>query len=256
MWPPTPPPPLKVSKGWSVTVYEFPEYEGRSETFSSNISNLGFTDLGDDKIMSLRVHPPGSFKAGGVTLYTQPNWQGVRDTFHSSRSDLQGSYVGNDAIQSLKVDKGFSVTIYEFTNFEGRHQTFDRDRPTLASSRLGNRQGQSIKVHGPGRAEKPAGPPPRPGQSSFNDGVTLFSDARFEGLAQRFAKDVKNLKDTKVGNDAVSSLRVPPGWVVTVYEHADFKGRAETFKHDVENLKGSHVGNDSISSVKIYPPRD
>lgn len=246
---------LKITTGWSVTVYEFAEYQGRSEKFTTNVSNLKHTDLGDNKISSLRVNRPGTFKPGGVTLYTEPNWQGVRDTFHSNRSDLQGSYVGHDAIQSIKVTEGFSVTIYEFTDFQGRHETFDKDKPSLRSTRMGPRKGQSIKVHGPGRDSGQNEPSSRGGKSSFDEAVILFSDAGFEGLAQRFGGHVPNLQKSKVGNDQVSSIRIPPGWVVTVYEHSDFKGRAETYKSDVENLKGSHVGNDTISSLKVYPPQ-
>ena len=246
---------LKITDGWSVTVYEFADYEGRSETFTTNVSNLNFTDLGDNNIWSLKANPPGTYKPGGVTLYTQPNWQGVRDTFHSNRTDLQGSYVGNNAIQSLKVEPGWSVTIYEFTDFQGRHETFDEDRPSMASAKMGPRKGQSIKVYGPGREEGQATTGGSGGASSFDDAVTLFSDARFEGHAEGFREDISDMKDSKVGNDRVSSIRVPAGWVVTVYEHKNFEGRAETFKQDVENLEGSHVGNDSISSMKVYPPQ-
>ena len=82
-------------------------------------------------------------------------------------------------------------------------------------------------------------------------GVTLYRDANFSGRSATFTGDVHSLVNTQVGNDSVSSIRVPRGCQVTVYSDDNYRGRAETFDRDVTDLGRSNVGNDSITSLRV-----
>ena len=43
-------------------------------------------------------------------------------------------------------------------------------------------------------------------------------------------------RDIKIGNDRISSIRVPNGWSVTVYKSNNFEGSSETYTRDVRCL--------------------
>lgn len=61
-------------------------------------------------------------------------------------------------------------------------------------------------------------------------------------------------------NDCISSISIPPGWVVEACEHANYRGACKLFNGDVSNLSyvkgpcspdsGGNF-NDCISSIRI-----
>jgi len=70
-------------------------------------------------------------------------------------------------------------------------------------------------------------PEPEPGPS-----VLIYSDANFTGYNQAFGPGRYDVDQLSIGNDQLSSLRVPPGWTVTLYEHAGFIGINKVFTAD------------------------
>lgn len=91
--------------------------------------------------------------------------------------------------------------------------------------------------------------------------VAVFSNAGFQGKCQTVRGSIPNLKSTAVGNDSISSLRVPgdcmaeravrdPGPAVVLYEHADFKGRSVRLTSNTPDLASHGLGN-RISSIQL-----
>ncbi|HEX9060017.1 MAG TPA: cohesin domain-containing protein, partial [Clostridia bacterium] len=81
--------------------------------------------------------------------------------------------------------------------------------------------------------------------------VEIYADGDYQGLSQTLSIGSYNLNDLKIGNDVLSSLKVPQGLKVTLYEHENFQGRTKTF---TENA--SWVGddfNDITSSIVVEP---
>lgn len=80
--------------------------------------------------------------------------------------------------------------------------------------------------------------------------ATIYKDANFSGAFQPLSPGrYGQISSFPVGNDQISSLRVPSGWQVTLYEHANFSGRQKVFTGDA-----SYVGddfNDQASSMVI-----
>ena len=82
-----------------------------------------------------------------------------------------------------------------------------------------------------------------------NDTVaSLFPDSRFRGEPANLKVGRYTYKNFKFGNDAVSSVRVKPGYKVTLYQHVDFKGRMRVITEDTATL-GSF--NDQCSSAVV-----
>jgi hypothetical protein len=69
--------------------------------------------------------------------------------------------------------------------------------------------------------------------------VKVYGDANYGGAAQELSRGQYDMGQLTVGNDAISSLQVPPGWTVTLYENAGYQGRSKTFTSDTP-----YVGND------------
>ncbi|SFL11552.1 protein of unknown function [Paenibacillus sp. 1_12] len=79
--------------------------------------------------------------------------------------------------------------------------------------------------------------------------VTVYKDSPYSGSSQEFdvgSYDVSAL--SVVGNDAISSIRVAPGYKVTLYKDAGFKGSTKVLTSDQLYLSDF---NDQTSSLKI-----
>lgn len=83
--------------------------------------------------------------------------------------------------------------------------------------------------------------------------VVFYVDANYKGASVSFGPGSYNIGQLgALGNDRLSSIRIPDGFTVTLYEHGNFKGRTVTCTEDVPFLKNSpYKFNDITSSIKI-----
>lgn len=83
-------------------------------------------------------------------------------------------------------------------------------------------------------------------------GITVYEDAYFGGrgvMLDRGRYDVSDLTARGIGNDWLSSLRIPSGYTVMAYTDGGYGGEMVTYTSDV-----SYVGdalNDEISSIVV-----
>jgi len=83
--------------------------------------------------------------------------------------------------------------------------------------------------------------------------VTVYKDSNYRGKSQRLDPGKYNWADIKkngaIGDDCISSLKVPSGYKVTLYHDPDFKTRPQSFTSNT-----SYVGNtlnDKTSSIIV-----
>ena len=69
--------------------------------------------------------------------------------------------------------------------------------------------------------------------------VIVYEHAQFQGRSQRLLPGEYDREHLAIGDDAISSLRVPIGWTVTLFEHAGLQGAFEQVTSDL-----AYVGND------------
>ncbi|MGI5184025.1 hypothetical protein ACQEVZ_47990 [Dactylosporangium sp. CA-152071] len=84
-------------------------------------------------------------------------------------------------------------------------------------------------------------------------GPTFYTATGYGGTAATRGPgsyDLPRLPAAGIGNDAVSSIRVPAGYTVTAYAEAGFTGAAWTFTADTPDLARTG-SNDAISSLRI-----
>ncbi len=81
--------------------------------------------------------------------------------------------------------------------------------------------------------------------------VIVYRDSNYAGksLALKAGK-YRMSQLSKVGNDAISSIRVPEGYTVTLYADDNYKGRTLTCDSDISWL-GNHKFNDITSSIVV-----
>lgn len=94
--------------------------------------------------------------------------------------------------------------------------------------------------------------------SAFIDGKNLsdshlprvFEHHSFEGRAAALeAGTYIVLTDEQVGDNVISSVRVPAGWKVTLFTDPDLKGRSLVLTTDLAHLDSEF--NDKVSSIKV-----
>ncbi|WP_037669907.1 hypothetical protein [Streptomyces griseus] len=91
-----------------------------------------------------------------------------------------------------------------------------------------------------------------PGSES-GDRVIFFADKNFLGLGQFLAEGSYDSSDLSIGNDAVSSVKVPSGLAVRLYEHWHFQGGHLDVGQDAPDLGGWAR---TASSAVVYKAAD
>lgn len=172
-----------------------------------------------------------------VLLYKDSFYGGLSQALYDGDYNVGDLKIGNDALSSLRVSAGFSVTLYDDKDFGGHSVTLTSDNPRLDGISWNDRV-SSIRVHGPALAQP-----------------VVYADAKYAGRSQALRPGVYNVNDLTVGNDTISSVRVPGGFTVTLHETRDFYGNWEAFTGDIADL-GPRNFNDRTSSIVVQGPAD
>lgn len=87
--------------------------------------------------------------------------------------------------------------------------------------------------------------------SGHGKSVTLYRDTEFRGTSIELDSDESYLGDTRIGNDELSSIRIPRGCAVILYEDANFRGSSLELNEDERELGRTRIGNDEASSIEV-----
>ncbi len=89
------------------------------------------------------------------------------------------------------------------------------------------------------------------GVQSQTDRVIVYQNQNYGGTSQEFVPGEYNISELYqgVGNDTISSLKVPKGWTVTLYQHANFQGKTKTFTADTQWVETDF--NDITSCIVV-----
>ena len=79
--------------------------------------------------------------------------------------------------------------------------------------------------------------------------VVIYEHANYQGENQSLSEGKYNLADINIGNDKLSSIRIPYGIKVTLFEHINFRGRRKTFTTNTKYVGDDF--NDLTSSLTI-----
>jgi hypothetical protein len=106
---------VKVSWGYQLTLFEHPDYKGKTWTYTADNPWIGHE--ANDKASAFRVLKTSNSK---VSVYLDTYFGGTRWDY--SLGDYQ--FIPNDLVSSLNIPSGWLVVLYEHANFEGEHKVF------------------------------------------------------------------------------------------------------------------------------------
>jgi len=217
------------------------------------------------KLIGILILPLVAFTqlaVADVAFYGQCNYQGPAVTLGAGRytsADLAKRGIPNDAINSVNVGKGFKVTLYENDDFKGRFGTLESSDACLENDNFDNLV-SSLVVEAAtpafGRTEtadfgtstleskKPA---------SSAGTVTVYADCNYRGRSAKLVVGDYNLAQLKkygIGNNDISSVKVPKGMGVTVFENDFLRGQSASSSSDVACIDSGNFAN-RITSVSV-----
>lgn len=158
---------IRVAPGCRATLFDVPDYGGRSLVVDYDIADLGRTNLGNNVVSSIQVrcsatgnpgygNPPGQGGPGygnppggarpGVTLYSDDRFRGVSETFYGDVNSMKRSSLGNDRASSVRVSPGCRAVLYSDSDFRGAVTVIDYDLGNLNQTEVGNDQVSSLQV--------------------------------------------------------------------------------------------------------------
>lgn len=85
--------------------------------------------------------------------------------------------------------------------------------------------------------------------------VLIYKDVYYQGSVQALYPGKYNIGDLTIGNDTLSSLRIPSGWTVTLYADANYSGARTAMAGDVGDLI-DYGFNDQTSSIVVAGTSD
>jgi M6 family metalloprotease-like protein len=161
-----------------------------------------------------------------AVVYEHNNYVGRSQELAVGRYDLGQLSIGNDVISSVKVPPGWTVTLYQHAGFQGATKVLTTNTSTLPDF---NDQTSSIVVEGKAVA-------------------VVYEHNNYVGRSQELAVGRYDLGQLSIGNDVISSVKVPPGWTVTLYQHAGFQGATKVLTTNTPTLPDF---NDRTSSLVV-----
>jgi hypothetical protein len=130
----------------SVAIYENEGYVGNCTTLTADTPDLDKTNVGRNRLTSLKVNQRCGEATRGVYLFEDTNYEGKSLTLTENAASLKGLNF-NDKTSSIKLVQISSIAVFENENWEGKCETIKADTPSLKGSEVGNDKISSIKVN-------------------------------------------------------------------------------------------------------------
>lgn len=164
-----------------------------------------------------------------VTIFEHYGYAGKSQTLTPGKYNMGSLKIGNDRLSSLKVPRGWKVSLYQHANFTGHVKVVTQDNPAITDF---NDQTSSIIVTAPKNDKT----------------VSIFEHYGYAGKSQELTPGRYNMGSLSIGNDRLSSLKVPEGLRATLYQHGNFQGATRTYTKDNPAIADF---NDQTSSIVV-----
>lgn len=225
---------VKVPEGYRVTLYEKDNFGGRSLVLTHDTGTDYLAKNKFDNLTSSLVVETAPVNVPMVTLY-KGDYSGTSAKFPIGRYDFRDGAYEDNVLSSIRIPRGLQVTLYESGSFRGRSMVLRKDTG-IDFFREHQFEGitTSMVVED------------IPESELF---VTLYEQVN-SGFEEKVGPGRYNAADLRIGDNRITSLRVPKGMRVTLQEEPDFKGRSMTFERDAD-LTISQVFDNRTSSLIV-----
>lgn len=181
----------------------------------------------------------------GVYFYSVTNFGGHCTFSTQDIPDFGYTAVGNNQVKSVKIIGDWQVKLYASQNYSGSSQEVNSSKADLSYSSIFG-DFSSAKVTDTTIDSN------CPNDSS--DGIYLYADKNLEGACWFTTSTIDDLKNTAVGDNEVSSIKIIGYYQAKLYEHPNLDGRSvevngNGYKED-NDLDIRSIGG-SYSSVRV-----
>lgn len=267
---------LKIPAGLQVTLYEKDNFEGASLVLLQDanmklIEGKGFGKLSQNVSLIVARAPESALNQPFITIF-RDNFSGASLYLREGRYDhYELGNVDNDQLSSLKVPKGMKVTLYEHGGYKGRSLVVEQDADAnfLIKNKF-NDITSSIHVEvvpEPVVKVPEVKDPPKPGVAvpvpapvvageEKDDPTSLAAtvyEGNFSGASKKLGPGKYNAAAMGVGDNALSSIKVPEGLRVTLYDQPGYKGKSLILKAEDASTEyfAAHQFNNVVSSMMV-----
>lgn len=257
---------LRVPEGFSVAVYENNFFRGNGALVETDVACLDGRAL-NDAISSIVVegaavnaaqNTTGSGNTSGlndsaavVSLYSKCGYEGNRASVpvgEYNAQQLQQLGIGDNTLSALRVNQGYEVELFFFDFFRGKSGILRADDSCLSNDGFDN-EVSSIRVKRTGVAGNTSTNTNSSSTNSIaaNDSdfaATVYGQCDFSGgkvSLQPGRYTQTQLAELGIGNDAVASLRVKPGFTMVLYDNGQHRGRGIPFTSDDDCLDDNNL---------------
>jgi len=183
-----------------------------------------------------------------VTAYADCNFNGTSQMFKVGRYNLSQSRIGERNLSSLVVPVGYRVILYTSSEPGGGQKTTLTSDASCLTSTGWNDRAASMVIEDQGYNNDNNNNNNNGGTQTDNM-VTLYGDCYYRGSIRSLSAGYHDAAGLGIGNDQLSSLKVPAGWSITLYEDDRYRGRSITYSTNVMCLPSNW--NDRVSSVFV-----
>lgn len=148
-----------------------------------------------------------------VVIFGGASFQGKQQALGPGSYDMKDLAIGSDQLSSLRCPPGLRVTLYADPGFRGAQKVFTQDAGGVGADF--NDKTSSILV---------------------DIVATAYADDNYQGAAQSFGIGTYDMDSLTVGNDRISSIRIPTGMQVELFTDANYKGQSLVLHSDVASL--------------------
>ncbi|MFX1384965.1 MAG: beta/gamma crystallin-related protein [Promethearchaeota archaeon] len=205
------------------------------------LSAVSIQNLSDDKLKNegnveirdktnpkkIEIAENGLYSSNGdIIIYQDQNYGGASQILTVGKYDVCELSIGDNKLSSLKVPEGFNVTLYECPGFSGNTMSLTSDTPNIGAF---DDITSSIIVF-------------------YRNSPIIYQDQNYGGNSQILTVGKYDVCDLTIGDNKLSSLKVPEGFNVTLYECPGFSGNTMSLTSDTPNVGAF---NDMASSIIV-----
>jgi outer membrane protein OmpA-like peptidoglycan-associated protein len=187
-----------------------------------------------------------------VTLFEGAGFEGASQSFGVGAHDVNAfRRIRDNQVSSVKVDAGLRVTLYEEVGFKGSTMLLKSDANDLDYFEDLCSGIKVERIRPNDEKELNVVQPPQESHSA-SDQVEVYDNANFTGRSQTYGVGMH--ANLGMGDDRITSIKVPKGMTVTLFENSDFTGSRVTLTSNRQSLPSF---NDMCSGIIVekYPPQ-
>lgn len=185
---------------------------------------------------------PGNTSRSVAIIYADANFEGRRKAFRLGSYNSNRLGIGANQLSSLRIIGGYAIRAYSNPNFSGRSRLF-----TSSTGFVGNDWNDKISSL---KVIRYNGGSTGGGNTNVNRNlVYIYSGKNYTGRKKGFGVGRYNMSQLGIGNDNLSSIRVPKGYKVVLFQDANFRGGQRILLNSRSALNPSW--NNRTSSLRV-----